>query len=350
MTENTTPILAYFDSSHDCPEELIMAAGFHPYKILGDVHTSTDLGDQYLSNFFCPAARSMLSDALINAAKWQGIVVAHGCDATNRHFDVWKKHVPTPFIYWVNSPLNMNETGKKFFKVELKRMAKTLEDQFQIDITPAKIESAIQESNTLKKLMQSLATLRATKDISNREYFTMCQKSVQQDKKSLFSELKTLLKDWQERAPFPSSKKKIFLTGSDITYGEWMDLLDECNLRVVRDDLSIGERYFATLISENMGNDVLDRLIEYYFTIPRPATKNPPDLRASYILEGMKSNNLAGVLSQNLKFCEPYAFDSVYTVQQVKDAGYQIMHLEREFTADIDHQLKTRIEAFGEML
>ena len=73
-----------------------------------------------------------------------------GCDATNRHFDVWRKHVDIPFIYWVNTPMNMNNTAKKFFKVELKRMISTLEEQFQITITMENIELAIQESNKIK--------------------------------------------------------------------------------------------------------------------------------------------------------------------------------------------------------
>ncbi len=350
MTENKPQIMAYFDSSHDCPEEILMAAGFLPYKILGNVHVSTDLGDQYLSNFFCPAARSMLTDALKNAAQWKGIVVAHGCDATNRHFDVWRKHVKIPFIYYINSPMNMNETAKKFFKVELKRMISTLEGQFQIQITPENIKLAIQDSNKIKTLMQQLAALRATKDISNREYFEMCQKCVQQDKNTLYLDLSQLLENWQDRKPFPEGKKKIFLTGSDVTYGEWMDLLEECNLRVIRDDLSIGERYFATIIPTNADMDELDQLVTYYFTIPRPATKNPPDLRLQFISDALEKNPVDGILSQNLKFCEPYAFDAVYTIKHFKEAGHKVFHLEREFTPDLDQQLKTRIEAFGEML
>ena len=29
---------AYFDSGHEFPEEIVMAAGFAPMKILGEVH------------------------------------------------------------------------------------------------------------------------------------------------------------------------------------------------------------------------------------------------------------------------------------------------------------------------
>jgi len=60
--------LAYFDSSHDMPEEVIAAAGFIPYKIFGDVHASNAPADQYLQPFFCPAARSFMTQALARSA------------------------------------------------------------------------------------------------------------------------------------------------------------------------------------------------------------------------------------------------------------------------------------------
>jgi benzoyl-CoA reductase/2-hydroxyglutaryl-CoA dehydratase subunit BcrC/BadD/HgdB len=81
-------VIAYFDSSHDMPEEILMAAGKIPYKILGDVHTPNDPADKYLFETFCPAARSFLTEALCSPNKWEGIVAAHGCDATHRQFDV----------------------------------------------------------------------------------------------------------------------------------------------------------------------------------------------------------------------------------------------------------------------
>ena len=67
--------IAYFDSSHDMPTELISAAGFLPYKILGDVHAGTEAADLHLAKFFCPAARSWLAEALKDSGAWAGIIL-----------------------------------------------------------------------------------------------------------------------------------------------------------------------------------------------------------------------------------------------------------------------------------
>jgi benzoyl-CoA reductase/2-hydroxyglutaryl-CoA dehydratase subunit BcrC/BadD/HgdB len=341
-------ILAYFDSSHDLPEELIMAAGLVPYKILGDVHVSNEPADQYLSNFFCPAARSFLTDALAHSKQWAGIAFGHGCDATNRHFDVWKLHVDTPFMYWFNTPMNVDMIAAKFMKKEMERFIAHLEKQFNVKITPEKLKIAIKESNEIKSLLQQLGAFRASKDITNVEYFEICVKAVQLPKEDLLPLLKKTVQDWQKKPAFPATKKKILLTGSDVTYKEWMIVLDDADLRVVRDDLSIGERYYMTLIPDVP--DPLDALVEYYFNVPRAATRNPPDPRYDYLLKAMKENRLQGMVSQNIKFCEPYAFDSVYCINLMKENGFQAIHLEREFTPAIDQQVLNRLEAFKELL
>jgi benzoyl-CoA reductase/2-hydroxyglutaryl-CoA dehydratase subunit BcrC/BadD/HgdB len=124
--------------------------------------------------------------------------------------------------------------------------------------------------------------------------------------------------------------------------------LDESGLRVVRDDLSIGERYFATLIPDK--DDPIDSIINYHFNIPMPATKHPPDKRLDYLMEAIKNTKIDAVVSQNLKFCEPYAFDAVFIRDAFKKKDFPVIHLERDYTSQKDHQFMNRLEAFKEML
>lgn len=340
--------LAYFDSSHDFPEEIAMAAGLTPYKIVGDVKERNDPADQFLQNIICPAARSFMTDALLHSSEWAGIVLAHGCDATHRFYDIWKMHVETSFLYFLYVPMKYGtKSAAIFYKKELQRFIKALEGQFGVEITDDKLQEAIKLSNSIKERMQKLSALRGEKDISNVDYFEACVKIVQMPKEELVETLDALLAEWNERPAFPAVKTKILLTGSDVTYPEWMDTLEEANMRVVRDDLSIGERSFATLIPSKQ--DPLDAIIDYKFAMPRPATKNPPDPRLEFLFKALKDSGITTVVSQNLKFCEPYAFDSVYTVKALKAKGYKVIHFEREFSPTKDMQIINRLEAFNEM-
>ena len=127
-----------------------------------------------------------------------------------------------------------------------------------------------------------------------------------------------------------------------------MDLLDECGIRVVRDDLSLGERYFATSFTET--GDPLNAIVDYYMNIPRPATKLSIGGRVDFILKSLEETPVDAVLSQNLNFCEPYAYDSVIVNDEIREKGFRVLHLEREFTPVTDHQVMNRITAFTEML
>jgi len=340
--------LAYFDTSHEMPLEIIMAAGFTPYKILGNIHQSNDPADKYLSSFFCPAARSWLTEALAHSKEWAGIIFAQGCNATNRHYDIWKAHVETPFLHWFGAPLLDGAAAKKYYRVELQRLMSHLENQFNVAITPEKIAVAIAKSNEIKKKLQSLSGLRAQKDIPNRDYLAAMIKCLTCPADEVSIWLDAEIKAWNARPPFPSRKKRFLLTGSDVTYTEWMDMLDDCDIRVVRDDLSIGERFFATQIPAV--HDPLDALMEYYMNIPKPATRPTLQKRLDYLYKALGETKVDGVLSQNLKFCEPYAYDSVPVNNALKDRGYKVIHLERDFTPAADQQLANRLAAFVEMM
>jgi Benzoyl-CoA reductase/2-hydroxyglutaryl-CoA dehydratase subunit, BcrC/BadD/HgdB len=340
--------IAYFDASHDMPEEIITAAGFSPYKILGDVHAPNDAADQYLPSFFCPAARSFLTEALSRSAEWAGIIVAQGCNATNRHYDVWRLHVKTPFLYWFNSPLKDDALAAKFFCVELRRMITALEKQYDVTIADEKLGESIKRSNEVKRRLQRFSALRAERDIPNREYLNLLIKCLQSPQEELISRLDAELALYEARPEFPAGKKRILLTGSDITYPEWMETLDACGFRVVRDDLSLGERYFARLIPENA--NPIDALAEYYLNVPRPATKVGMQKRIDYLVGALAETKIDAVVSQNLKFCEPYAFDAVLVNAAIQAKGYRLIHLERDYAPVPGEQIVNRLTAFNEIL
>ncbi len=339
---------AYFDTGHEFPEEIIMAAGFTPYKILGDVHVGTAAANDFLFQYLCPFARGCMAEALSDSEQWAGIGFAHGCDATNRQFDVWKAHVKHTFLHWLDVPMKINKTAQTFYRQDLNQFIKALNRHFDLSISREQLRAAINRSNKIKTVMKQLAALRAEKDIPNPDYFEMTRMAVQEPKEQLLLNLEVMLDDWQNRDPFPKDKTPILLTGSDVTYKEWMEVLEVSGFRVVRDDLSLGERYFNTTIQDF--DDPVEALVDYNCRIPQPATKVPSDNRMQYLLQILDETKVEGVILQTLKFCEPYALDAPWVIETLKHHGYKVIPLEREFTPTLDHQTITRLETFKELL
>ncbi|KUG23310.1 subunit of oxygen-sensitive 2-hydroxyisocaproyl-coa dehydratase [hydrocarbon metagenome] len=238
--------------------------------------------------------------------------------------------------------------AKKYYRVEIQRLISHLENHFGIKITPEKIREAINKSNEIKKKLQQLSALRSIKDVSNRDYLDAVIKCLSDPVDEVSAWLDSEIKAWNTMPAFPSGKKRFLLTGSDITYVEWMDTLDDCGIRIVRDDLSIGERFFATLIPDK--SDPLEALLEYYMNIPKPATRPTIQKRLDYLYKALGETKVDGVISQNVKFCEPYAYDSVPVNNALKSKGYKVIHLERDFSPAADQQLANRLMAFVEMM
>jgi benzoyl-CoA reductase/2-hydroxyglutaryl-CoA dehydratase subunit BcrC/BadD/HgdB len=341
-------IFAYFDTGHEFPEEIVMAAGFTPYKILGDVHEPNDPADLYLFNYLCPFSRSALTEGLAHSNEWAGIAFCHGCDTTNNQYDIWKLHVKTEFLYWINTPANNNKTSRSFHIHELKRFIDHLEKKFNVKISTDKLKEAIQTSNKIKKLLRQLSALRTSKDIPNPDYHALVRKSVQMPKDKLIIELEKTLEDWQGRPKFPEDKVRVLMTGSDISYPEWMEAVEMAGLRIVRDDMSLGERYFAETIPET--GDPLEALVDYNSSIPQPPTRLPFEARLDYLKKCLGETTVKGVVYQTLKFCEPHLLDLPYMVAEIKKAGHKVITIEREYTPTIDQQVISRLETFREIL
>ena len=341
-------LFAYYDTGHEFSEEIVMAAGFTPYKILGNVHRSNDPADRYVHNYICPFSRSCLTEGMARSGEWAGIAFCHGCDTTNNQYDIWKHHVATDFLYWINTPAKNDQTAKTYHEHELRRFIRALEARYDVLITDDKLSAAIAQSNTVKRIMKKIADLRATRDIPAGDYHMLTRKCVQMDKQMLVDELETTWEAWKNRPPFPADQTPVLVTGSDITYPEVVDVLEAAGLRMVRDDLSLGERYFAETISEE--GDPVKALVDYHTRIPQPPTKIPFDARLTYLRKCLGETKVEGIVYQILKFCEPHGLDLPYMTGALKKEGHRLIVIEREYTPTMDQQLVSRLESFREII
>lgn len=81
------------------PEEIIVAAGALPVRIMGDPKDTTSLANAYLQSNICPFVRSCLDQGLKGRFKYlDGLIFPHTCDGICRLHDVWKRYISGPFI------------------------------------------------------------------------------------------------------------------------------------------------------------------------------------------------------------------------------------------------------------
>ena len=75
------------------PEEFIIAAGAHPFRIFGTGEKAR-LAESHLQSYCCSLVRGALEDALGGRLAFlDGVVFPHTCDTIQRLSDIWRLNV-----------------------------------------------------------------------------------------------------------------------------------------------------------------------------------------------------------------------------------------------------------------
>ena len=126
-------------------------------------------------------------------------------------------------------------------------------------------------------------------------------------------------------------------------------LIEAAGGDVVWDDLCTGSRYFDGDIGDEtpLLAGIADR---YRKRMVCPAKHMDLTRRGTYLVQLTKAHRAAGVIFVLLKFCDPHAFDYPYMKKMLDAAGIPSLLFEVEDQQIVAGQVRTRCEAFIEML
>jgi benzoyl-CoA reductase subunit C len=160
--------------------------------------------------------------------------------------------------------------------------------------------------------------------------------------------LNELLSQIENRSDTPKSGTRLLMSGSVMDNTELVRIVESAGANVVADDLCTGSRYFWDLVkpASNPLKAIADR---YLNKIPCPFAVHSED-RFKHTLEIAKNYDVEGAIIFVLKFCDTHLFDAPILIEELKSQGIPVLYLEWEHATSGIAQLKTRIEAFLEMV
>ncbi len=342
--------IAYFDASVETPEEIILAADMVPVRLFGNPTIGIDKANEHIPPTHCVWARNILEQAINGLNKdIKGTICTHGCDCTNREFDIWLECVNLDFLFFLNAPLKRNEISLKFFIDDIKELILQLEESFKIKITTEKIQLAIKKMNQIRELLKKISELRVDMKLKGSEFHALVKEVQQSDKDKMTEKLKLKLTEIKERKPFSDENlKKILLTGSVIDDTEFIKFLENVGYQIISDDLCIGSKYFWNKVNEN--GDPIKALAEYHLNKPIYSTKFPSFERFETLKNLAQTYNVDGVINIAQKFCEPVLYGHPYFNKKFKELGIPYLFVEMEYNRESYKQLATRFEAFSEII
>ncbi|MFX1279484.1 MAG: 2-hydroxyacyl-CoA dehydratase subunit D [Promethearchaeota archaeon] len=342
--------IAYFDAAIETPIEIIIAAGMVPVRLFGNPKIGIDKANEHIPPTHCVWARNILEQAINGLDKdIKGVITTHGCDCTNREFDIWLECVKLPFLFFLNAPLKRDKSALNFFVNDIKELITQLEEHFNIKISSEKISAAIKKTNKIRALLRELSDFRAEMKLKGSEFHALVKKIEQSEEEDLVKYLETKLTEINARAPFTKNNhKNILLTGSVIDDTEFIKFLEGVGFHIIIDDLDIGTKYFWTNIKEN--GDPLEAIANYHLNKPIYSTKFPSYTRFEVIKKLAQTYNVEGVINVAQKFCEPVLYTHPYFNKKFKELEIPYLFIEMEYNRESYKQLTTRFEAFREII
>jgi len=334
------------------PQELLYAAGYLPIRILGR-EGDTRRADELLQAFSCSFARSVLDSALEQEWPFLDLVMfSHTCDTMQNVADLWRAHTPDTDTLIASMPTRTDgEASLRYCMAELERLKKKLEAKTG-PISDEKLTEAIRLYGDHRKTMQDLYALRAAKPglLSGAQMMTISVAAFLMDRAEHLPLARAVLSALNTAAePGGVSWPRVFVAGSMCRHVGFIELMEAAGCAVVGDDLCVGSRSFAH--GDPDGDTPIEALARAYLErIPCPAFHRDGRHPGHALVEAARRDKADGVIFLLTNFCDPMAFDYVPVKKALDDAGIPALSLSVEQHREPPEQLRTRVEAFVEML
>lgn len=343
--------IGIIDTCVDTPEELILAAGFIPYRLFGDPTITHEHADEHVPATHCVWSRNILEQGLRGLDKdIIGMLSIHGCDCTNRQFDIWLDCVDIDFMHFLNCPLKRTEIAKEFFIDDMKEFITHMENYFNIEITDEKIWENIRLMNKIRNILKEISEYRNKMILKSSEFHKIIKDVLTSNRKEALEMLNKELETLQSKGPYSDKDlKKVLLTGSLIDDTSFLKHMEESGYQIVIDDLCIGTHYFWSNVDESQ-EDPLQALADYHLNKPLYSTKIPSHSRYDFIEKLIEKYNVDGIINIAQKFCETILYDHPFMDKKFKKKGLPYLFIEKEYNTEAYKQLKTRFEAFAEII
>ncbi|MEA2040186.1 MAG: 2-hydroxyacyl-CoA dehydratase family protein [Thermodesulfobacteriota bacterium] len=344
------------------PLEIITAAGCVPFRLRGDVSEPITKGDTLLETIVCPYIRSCFDLAVKDKYNFlDGIVLPHACDSITRGYSTWMYSLDLPYSHFINIPSVVKEHSFAFFNGVLNTFRQTLEGFVGKEITDDDIAEAIKLHNENRIKAKALYEFRKSdppmiSGVELTKVLTVGSSLPVEEANALFDEVLEELKQ-REESPCKIGPR-IMIDGACVDNIEIVKLIEDSGANVVIDSLCNGTRDSFPLA--DVGGDPIDAIAHRYLdkiNCPKTYRENKEmdfkkDIEARFGDIGAFAGEYKadGLLLYVYKYCDPVGFEVPARKAYYDHINLPHLYLEDEYSAGTIGQLKTRIQAFLEMI
>ncbi|MCX5814576.1 MAG: 2-hydroxyacyl-CoA dehydratase family protein [Proteobacteria bacterium] len=342
------------------PVEIMTAASVIPLRLKGNVSEAITKADAHMETIVCPFVRNVFDAALKGKYDFlDGMVLPHQCDSIDRTNDVWSYNLNLPYWHFLNYPHVTDDPSIEFTQSILRIFIDTLEKFTGNRITDEALTQAVKAHNENRRLMRGLYSLRKdTPLISGVEMMKVLVAAMSLPVEESSALIEDVIKEVKHReAPADAKLSRIMLIGDQIDDIAIVEAIESTGAQLVMDDLSIGSKmYWADV---DITPDPVQGIAERYLRkLKLPTTcvnsgdtyQENLEARFGHIKQNIMEFKVDGVVLFIYKYCDPYGFEVPAMKSFIESAGVPVLYLEDEYSTSTLPRMKTRIEAFLEMI
>ncbi len=344
------------------PDEVAWALGVLPMALCGGSGFSVPYAESRLPRDICPLIKSTLGMAFSGCCPFGGIkdmaVGETTCDAKKKTWDVMAAWGVNMHVMEV--PQKKNERTAALWREEVRDFRARLEELSGRELQADALTAAVRVMNRRRRALADLHAFRAEErpPISGTDVLVVTQGALVDDPERFSEHLEALNRELARRvargvSPVPGGARRIMVGGSPAVMGNWKlhHLIETSGGVVVADESCTGTRYFEHLVPEIEG-DVDAQLVaiaDRHFKIDC-ACFSPNTERMENVVRLAKHYRVEGAIQYVLQYCHGYNVEAINVAAALDEIGVPGLTIETDYSEEDTGQLRTRIEAFVEMI
>ena len=347
------------------PEPLLNLPGAFSVRLRAPRTGSMEMGTYYLTSFLCEYSRALLERAIEGGFNFADcIITPDGCTMMNRcveNMELLKTMDKEKFFYeYMEIPMKADDNGLNLYTLQCKNhILKPLGETFGIDTSDAAIRKSVAEHNRVCELIRAIGDFRKEEKprITGYEYHIITLATYAAPKHLIIDKLEETLEELKSREPDENNgfRARVAIVGSEIDDVDFIRLVEECGAYVCIDRFCYGSLPGRNLIVLNDEEDALTQVCRHYMNsiqCPRYMDTAKMNARRAYVNDLAKEYNAEGIIYEQIKFCDPWAYERMMGSHILHDEyHYPVLSIDRPYNVGASiGQLRTRVQAFVESL
>jgi benzoyl-CoA reductase/2-hydroxyglutaryl-CoA dehydratase subunit BcrC/BadD/HgdB len=250
--------------------------------------------------------------------------------------------------------------AKEYFWKELEHFTGKLEELAGAKLDKKRLAASIKLYNGIRESIKEIYRYQAGNNaqITWGETYDIIHAGFYLDRAEYLALLKELLAELKDKQGEPDinpefGEARIFLSGSVIPPKDrkLIDIIEKVGGRIVGDDLWSG---LVPHLDVDIKEPTVKGIAYAYLTRVPHAALPYLDLATDARLKNLKSLvyefKAQGVINHTLRYCDPFTFKAGETKEELKKEGVPMLEIHTEYAGSDFEAIRTRVEAFVEML